>query len=656
MGSRIIMTTRIQAIADKFCSSNYASVYELKGLSPSGGEDLSIRTIVHCDKDETMFSFDDTENKINLGVAIWRMSHGMPLTIICLSLLVVEWVQPQPDLRMLRITDELRDKVTTRALRGFLSVPRFKHLVESLYLSYQDLPLHLKTCLLHCSIYRPYQRFERYDLIRKWIVEGFVSEEDQAQNYFDELVSRGLIYRCVPGDTPFQLADYGLIKVHIYEINAMMLHFLRCKSQEYNFLTCLGKFSDIASLSARQIQRLSIQQDYGDSAALDLSHTRSLTVIEDKGRIPFKEFESLRVLDFQSDGHGRNTWDSLVEICGLILLRDLSLRGIEISELPPDIVRLQHLKILDVRFTMVRELPWEVGQLPKLERVIAPDEVKIPEGVCRTWITAVPDDSGSLLPELIKATDVRSVVILDHTGFIMGPLLVQELKVGSRRMHVPKWIGNKLFSNVPFIDLRVCKLEEADLKILREMPNLEVLALRLEVFPSKRIAIRGHGFLRLESFFLDCRLPRVTFQRGAMPNLKYLQFKFYSGPTSQDPMGITHLRSLVEVVFGCSENYRSDDPGISAIIEVVRKEAEEHANKITICINDKEEVFPRKNIAELIHEDNTVNGAGSSGASVIEKSADANDYADSKGKVVQAKNYESCARTSKIHEIEEVQE
>ncbi|OEL37771.1 hypothetical protein BAE44_0001210, partial [Dichanthelium oligosanthes] len=73
-----------------------------------------------------------------------------------------------------------------------------------------------------------------------------------------------------------------------------------------------------------------------------------------------------------------------------------------------------------------------------------------------------------------------------------------------------------------------------------------------------------------------------------MPKLKHLEFKFYAGLAFDEPMGITHC-SLQKVVFRSSRWYKSDVPGINTTIAVVRKEAEEHCNMITLCINGNEE-------------------------------------------------------------------
>lgn len=115
-------------------------------------------------------------------------------------------------------------------------------------------------------------------------------------------------------------------------------------------------------------------------------------------------------------------------------------------------------------------------------------------------------------------------------------------------MRLPGWVKQHL-DKVSSLDIRLCKLDEEDMNFLWERPYLEHLTLRLEVVPRKPIVVRGGGFLTLKSFFLDCRLPLVTFQEGAMPKLEHLEFKFYaSRALSKDPIGIRYIKSLEKVV------------------------------------------------------------------------------------------------------------
>jgi hypothetical protein len=88
------------------------------------------------------------------------------------------------------------------------------------------------------------------------------------------------------------------------------------------------------------------------------------------------------------------------------------------------------------------------------------------------------------------------------------------------------------------------------------MPYLNYLELRFEAVPRKLIAISSGGFAKIRSLVVDSRVPRITFQEGAMPSLYNLvfEFQFYGGPpNTEHPMGIKHLVSLKYVSFRHNE-------------------------------------------------------------------------------------------------------
>jgi hypothetical protein len=366
--------------------------------------------------------------------------------------------------------------------------------------------------------------------------------------------------------------------------------------------------------------------------------TRSLVVSGKKCQldgVPFKVFKKLRVLEIKSsrleNGH-------LVDICELIWLRYLVLNSCrQITELPREIGRLQNLQTLDVSSTNIRRLPVEIGKLKRLETldVSRTEVMELPTeigklqhlrtlDISKTQVREVPcsKDPNPLLSVVVKKNwegvvvkfrlvdispsggegvvissseakymEYLSILVLfNHLGGRCEVLPVRMLRVAPRHMKVPQWVKKDL-CNVCSLDIRLCKLEEEDVEFLKtQMPNLQALKLRFEVLPRATVAITRGGFTKLETFYVDCRLPRVvTFKRGAMPKLKHLDFKFYSDPaTSQDcSMGIKNLDSLEKVVFRCSGYYTSDGPGISATIDGVRKEVGNHTKKgITIWVNE----------------------------------------------------------------------
>jgi hypothetical protein len=143
-------------------------------------------------------------------------------------------------------------------------------------------------------------------------------------------------------------------------------------------------------------------------------------------------------------------------------------------------------------------------------------------------------------------------------------------------MYIPLWIRAH-FNNLALLDIKICKLEEEGLKILREMPQLQVLTLRFLVVPREPVVIISQGFTMLNSLTIDSRVPRITFQEGAMPMLEELTFlfQFYAGPKNRDPMGTNHLKRLCWINLRCNKDwYRGEyTPSIFPTIEVLMKEA-----------------------------------------------------------------------------------
>uniref|UniRef100_A0ACD5TXX7 Uncharacterized protein n=1 Tax=Avena sativa TaxID=4498 RepID=A0ACD5TXX7_AVESA len=596
--SRIIITTRISAIAERCrTDDNHAFLYEIERLDTVDAWQLMKYVCV------TEYIEDYPWH------CIPELCDGMPLAIICLSSALKDQIQ-----------DIDSESEKTRALwcvkDGILTIPSMKPLADSLYLGYNDLPLYLRTFLLYCSIYNWRYKFEKERLVGRWFAERFVYDKGTAEGCFEDLVNRAWIKPAANGK---------------YEIHPVILAFLKCKSQEDNFVTHLD-FGYINFLS-KQIPRLSLHLKEGQSvdfSSLDLSHTRSLAVFGSVSAVPFKQFERLRVLELENTGDLGNA--HLLDICGLLWLRHLGLMGTPITEVPPQIKRLLHLETLDIRDTGVMELPWEACRLPKSVRVLAGSKdsqqvIELPEDTYECLKKGIPDSS------LKKCREVLSILLYDPSRPGRAAPQFAIFKVPGLSMEIPELI-KEYFKVLSSLDIRLCKLSDDDLKFLQEMPHLKNLLVRFEVVPVKPVSIGAAGFAMLENFFVDSRVPRVTFGPGAMPKLKCLVFKFYAGPESKNPVGITHLQRLQVVAFWCSPWYRSDSLGISATIAVIREEAREHPNSIIFHINGKVEIFPGNKGEQACEE------AGSSGTCGVVEARAGTDAIP------------SCSQTSEIEEID----
>uniref|UniRef100_A0A8R7V174 Disease resistance R13L4/SHOC-2-like LRR domain-containing protein n=2 Tax=Triticum urartu TaxID=4572 RepID=A0A8R7V174_TRIUA len=529
------------------------------------------------------------------------------------------------------------------------------------------------------------------DLVMRWVAEGFTYKVDVAKDYLEELGNRGLMLR----------DDHGG-----YQMNPMMRNFLRWKSCEDNFITCS---SGITLPYACRIHRLCIDDYLVDDGVvevvdtlleLDWSQIRSLVVFEGVERLPLEKLEHLRVLDLQLKSISALGNHHVKAICRLLCVRHLfGLEGMGISEIPPEIARLQHLETLQVRFTWITELPCEIGDLQQLKTLVVsrnsklaklpmeigdlqhletldlsysnritelpheignlqnlenlnlnethlrelPPEIgklqhlktlevgwasitrlgseigdlqhletldlsynirltQLPREMWKlqnlkrlllngTRVAKIPREIGGLkkleilkldntivtlpweatqlsklegVPECIRQAWKNNHLVSELAGEILFVRLVNPatdsggLIVGRKHMGIPRWIKDH-FNDLAYLDIRICKLEERDLKILREMPRLEDLTLRFEAVPREPIAISGEGFPRLWHLVVDSRcMPQFTFQEGAMPMLGdiCLHFQFYGGsPANKDTLGlgIKHLGRLWSVAFRCSE-------------------------------------------------------------------------------------------------------
>lgn len=379
---------------------------------------------------------------------------------------------------------------------------------------------------------------------------------------------------------------------------------------------------------------------------LSLKHTQ-VTKIPPK----IRELQKLKTLDI------RQTEISNLppEIGELQELKTLDARWTQISCVPPEIGKLQNLETLDVRHTQVKELRKEIFELPKLAhlyygRSSSPRGVKLPAGSDKWTSVKVPgivdsrEWSGSDMEEIRWPTEVREleVVLHDQPGekdlsekllsslakcknleyliicgdynpsndallFPSFPLL-EEIKVAGRFVKVPRWIAQ--LTTLKKLDVRVCKLDQDDLKILGGLLGLSTLALALICIPRKKevaITSRLHsrtctdlppleetcpaGFRSLEIFSFDCRVPWITFEQGAMPRLKNLYLKLYAFPAGKFPSGITNLHSLEKIILQYSSEYASSG-GVTKVVSAMREEASSHRNLIDLSVNGYHEDFP----------------------------------------------------------------
>lgn len=248
-----------------------------------------------------------------------------------------------------------------------------------LSLSYFDLPLHLRSCLLYLSIFREDSLIDRQGLIYKWISEGFIHGEDGedlaelGESYFRELVNRSLI-------EPVNIRYDG--KAYYCRVHDTILDFLIYKSIEENFCILLSNHS---KPGRRVVRRLSVTagkyEDEGSFRELDLSHVQSLTHCGYSAKqLPsLMKSNALRVLDLHDTRKLEN--HHVRDIGRLLQLRHLNISRTDISELPRQIGDLEYLETLELWWTKLDELPESITRLKRLARLFVSQHIKLPDGI-----------------------------------------------------------------------------------------------------------------------------------------------------------------------------------------------------------------------------------------------------------------------------------
>uniref|UniRef100_A0A452XKQ0 Uncharacterized protein n=1 Tax=Aegilops tauschii subsp. strangulata TaxID=200361 RepID=A0A452XKQ0_AEGTS len=567
-------TTRMYNVAKECCLSNGNLVYKMQPLSIGDSRKLFFKGIFGCEKCPSDFE--------KVSDDILKKCEGLPLAINAISSLLStgktkeEWYQVRSSICCAQGKNSDID-----AMNYILS------------LSYLDLPHHLRYCLLYLTMFPEDYRVEMGHLVHSWISEGLIRGE-----YQEDLVELGYAYLV-------ELTNRSLIesvgmqydgKARFYRVHRVILDFLVSRSAEENFCTLSGN----PSKPDRRVHRLSLFGNENPScvAQLDLSHARSLGVFGHSGQLPsFVKSHALRVLDLQDCPELGN--HHVKDIERHPLLRYLNISGTDITELPIQIGDLGFLETLDASFTEFVEMPGSITRLRRLKRLFVSDETKLPDEIGNMCLQELGDinafnQSVNFLNELGKLMDLRKLSIIWDTngiprfgkrsykekkfvsslckldqmglrtlcvtfylrekdGFIGHPFLpalnsIREVYLRRGRMC---WINKWLLSLANLEKLYISggdEIEQDDLRTVGSIPTLVEFKLYSGCLGP---IIISSGFEQLERLELKFSFSQLTFEVGAMPNLKKLDLhvylsKFKSVGAGFD-FGIQHLSSLASV-------------------------------------------------------------------------------------------------------------
>uniref|UniRef100_A0A0D3HPU6 Uncharacterized protein n=1 Tax=Oryza barthii TaxID=65489 RepID=A0A0D3HPU6_9ORYZ len=311
----------------------------------------------------------DVQNLHDIGIGIVQKCGGLPLAIKVAARVLASKEKSEKEWK----------KILAKNVWSKTKLP--KEISGGLYLSFDDLPQHLKQCFLHCIVYSEDLFIYRDYLIRLWIAEGFVEArkdqllEDTAEEYYYELISRNLLQ---PVDTFF---DQSICKMHD------LLRQLACHlSSEECYI---GDPESLVGNTICKLRRMLVvtEKDTLLIPGTGKEKNKLRTFITDQKPLRiektfFMRFMYLRVLDLS---------DSLLQtvpeyVGNLIHLRLLDLDGTNISCLPESIGALENLQMLHLqRCKSLNHLPLATTRLCNLRRLGLDDTPinMVPKGIGR---------------------------------------------------------------------------------------------------------------------------------------------------------------------------------------------------------------------------------------------------------------------------------
>ncbi|RWW12087.1 hypothetical protein GW17_00024260 [Ensete ventricosum] len=123
----------------------------------------------------------------DVGTRIVEMCDGLPLAIKAMGGVLIPKERTKAEWENILRSD------------AWSMNPTDEELPRALFLSYEDLPPHLKQCFLYCSLYPEKSDLYYQEIVRLWVAEGLILKqgdrlvEDSAEEYYRELVGRSLL-------------------------------------------------------------------------------------------------------------------------------------------------------------------------------------------------------------------------------------------------------------------------------------------------------------------------------------------------------------------------------------------------------------------------------------------------------------------------------
>ncbi|RCV22730.1 hypothetical protein SETIT_4G243900v2 [Setaria italica] len=347
-GSKVLITTRRKDVS---YLAAHNRIIELKTLNYAESWELFCKKAFCASKDNIC-----PMNLRSLAGKIVYKCQGLPLAIVIIgSILSYRELDAQ---EWSFFYNQLSWQLANN--------PELSWISSVLNLSLDDLPCHLRSCFLYCSLFPEDHKIKRKLIAKLWIAEGLVEErgdaatmEEVAEHYLVELTHRSLL----------QVIERNASgRARTFLMHDLVREVTSVTAQKEKFAAIHGT-AGVAHVS-QKARRLCVQKVVDSQNYLASSHLRSFilfdTVVPSSWIYDVSShFRLLRVLCLRFTNI-EQVPDVVTELYNL---RYLDISYTKVKWISPSFRKLVNLQVLDLRFSYVKELPLEITMLTNLRHL-----------------------------------------------------------------------------------------------------------------------------------------------------------------------------------------------------------------------------------------------------------------------------------------------
>ncbi|CAM0874884.1 unnamed protein product [Alopecurus aequalis] len=408
-----------------------------------------------------------------------------------------------------------------------------------MYNYFRSCPDSLKPCIFYMSLFPRDQSIRRRRVVRRWVAESYSrdsedkSAEQNGEKFFSNLLDLSIIQH-PPESVNTPSGETRMISCCV---NGFIREYIVSRRMEENLVFELEGCCDVTTQRTGRhlIIRDSWDRDKIVFESMDFSRLRSLTVFGKWKQFFISEtMKLLRVLDLE-DASGVEDADLRQMLKQLRRLKFLSLRGCsKIHFLPSSVGDLRQLQTLDIRHTLIAQLPASITKLQKLQYI----------------------RSGTSVPAKESSTSRLSA----------SGIYRRRLQVG---VMVPRGI-EKLTGLHTLGVVNVCASGgKAVLKELEDLTQLRKLAVSgINKKNSKTLSSAILGHVHLESLSVQLNKDSQGCLDGIFLNLKNLQSLKLYGLVNKLPGGFNQFTKLAKLELEI-DTFDQDDIAVLADLQTL---------------------------------------------------------------------------------------